>query len=72
MTRVALLYVYHDDEPSIILNPPRNLQRLLNQWLKIDRKYCETGQEPEDWEPVDAWLKKRGVVFLKPRIFNVF
>ena len=61
--RYVLFYVYGDgdDEPYIIINPPRKLAVLLKRWNQIDRDMFADGPLAKEWDYVNVWLEKQGI-----------
>ena len=66
--KYVLFYVYgdEDDKRLIIHNPPENLRAMLDEWKALDAVLSETGHEPSDWQPVNIWLKAKGVDIIEP------
>ena len=63
MDKYAHFWVYEDDEPYLIVNPPDNLQELLDEWHKIDDAFVTTGDDT-NWTPVNTWLESKGVIIV--------
>jgi hypothetical protein len=63
MPRVTLLVVYREDPPRVILDAPANLDRLLEEWNRLDELYeaDQAAGEAAGWEFVSDWLRARGV-----------
>lgn len=67
--KFVLFWVYgdEDDSPHILRNTPENLQTLLTEWTELDRRYVDDQPgAPDEWQPVNEWLKAKGVDIIEP------
>jgi hypothetical protein len=64
-----LFWVYGDGEnsPYTLRNPPENLEALLTEWTELERRYVDDQPGAADeWQPVNEWLKTKGVDIIEP------
>jgi len=68
--RLIFFWVYReneDDSPWIIRNPPANFGDLLKEWLALDARFVEEGEDAvPEWNYVNEWLKERGIDIFQP------
>jgi len=62
--RYVHLYVYPDDSPYLVVNPPRNFNALLRKWKRLDDLFSRDEVEGEEWSPINDWLASKGVELL--------
>ena len=61
---ITLVDVYGDGDVMLAAPTSSELDRLLDEWRALDRRYCETGRDP-DWQPIQDWLRMHRVPLLK-------
>jgi hypothetical protein len=63
--RYVHLYVYPDDTPYLVVNPPRNFKALLRKWKRLDDMWSRDEPGGEEWSPIDDWLASKSVTLVE-------
>lgn len=64
--KYLFFWVETDDNPYLVINPPKNFKTLLRQWKRMDAKYCADQKSCPEWDFINVWLKKKGVTLVEP------